>query len=327
MPVAKKSGLSVRTFKGLNDKRMKKNDNANFGLRLAIKQGDTVSVQFLYDPDQFDEFDQHSWNDGGRWNFVPCVGEECPICQDEDSKRAKKNYRFACLVYNISEKKVQILEGPKDLAGRIAYRYKRKPALFLKRTFEITKFPTTPVTYDCAVGEDDLVSAAVLKAKAKGVTSVEDYLEGEAKSFYGSEIPTADLSSKRKDDDDDDDEDEDEDETVEYTVADLKKMKLVKLQGIAEDLEIDTDDLDKTELIEAIIAASSDDDDEEDDDEDDDDEDSDEDEDDDDSDDEDDDEDEDDEDDDEDDVPVKKSPAKKSAAKKTVAKKAASRRR
>ncbi len=324
-------GLSVKTFQGLNKTRMEKKSNANAGIRVAIKQGETVPVQFLTKPDEFTEFNQHSWKDGDRWYFVPCAGEECPLCQDEDRGRAKQSYRFAALVYNLRDKKVQILEGPKDLAGRIFYRYERKPSMFLKRTYDVTKFPTTPVTYDFAIGEDDLVAMSTIKAKGK-LIDIDAYLEGELKSFYGDDLPEGSAAVTEPDEDADDDEDEDDDEQV-YTFSELKKMKVAKLRSIAEDMEIeDAEDMDKSDLIEAIVAESEDDedddDDEEDEDDDTDDDESDEDDDEDDDEDEDDEDEEDEDDEDEDEPPAKKkSPAKKAAKKAPAAKKKTAARR
>jgi hypothetical protein len=328
---ATRKGLTVRTFKGLDKKRIEKKGRGQ-GNRLAIEQGETVSVQFLSTPDEFTEFYTHSWKDD-RWYFVPCAGDGCPLCEDEDRDKAKVGYRFATLVYSFKDKDIKILEGPKDLAGRIMYRYERRPSLFLKRTYEITKMATTPVSYEFAVGEDDLIAAATIKSKLSKAISIEDYLEGELRSYWGDDLPGT-GSITEDDGDEDEDEDEDEEE-AEYSLADLRKMKLIKLQEIAEDREIDTEDMDKSDLIEAIMEAAEgvpdededdEDEDESEDDEDEDDE-SDEDEED---DDEDDDEDEDeDEDDEEPRRPAKKAAksVKKAPAKKVPAKKAAARRR
>jgi len=302
-----------------------------------LKPGETCTVQFLSKPEDFTEFETHSWSDGSRWNFVPCAGDECPLCQDEDSDKRKKSYRFACLVYSFRDKAVKVLEGPKDLAGRIFFRYERKPTMFTKRTYEITKLATTPVSYDFAVGEDDLVSAATLK-KASEKVSVDEYLELELKAFYGNELPEASGKGLAEEPDEDEDEDEDEDdetEEVSYSLGDLRKMKIAKLTEIAEELDIDVDDMDKTDIIEAIVEAGSDEDEDDEDEDDEPDEDEDEDDesedDEDDEDEEDEDEDDEDEEDDEEDddepAPAKKSAAKKVAAKKAPAKKAAARRR
>ena len=324
MPIAKKKGLTVQTFNGLNKSRMEKK-SSGFGSRLQLKPGETTGVQFLSKPEDFTEFETHSWSDGSRWNFVPCAGDECPLCMDEDSDKRKKSYRFACLVYSFRDKAVKVLEGPKDLAGRIFFRYERKPAMFTKRTYEITKLATTPVSYDFAVGEDDLMSAVTLKT-ASAKVSVDEYLELELKAFYGNDLPVADKSSLVSDPDDDEDEidlDDDEDETeedaveVSYSLGDLRKMKIAQLRTIAEELDIDIEDLDKTDLIEAIVEAGDEDEDSDEEDEPEDDEDSDdeedEDEEDEDEDDEDEEDDEEDEDEDEEPAPAKR-PVKKAVA-------------
>jgi hypothetical protein len=200
-------GLSAKTFKGLSEKRMAAKGGGG-GKRLMIKQGDTIPVQFLHNPDDFIEFNIHTFQDEG-WNFVPCAGDDCPLCEDEDEKRSRTSYRFACNVYNLKEKKVQIMEGPKDLATRIFHRYQRKPTAFLKRVFDITKFPTTPVTYQMELAEEQPVTTRGL-----ALHDLEDYLTEELHRYYGEEMPGP--SALEDDDDEDlDDELDDEDEEEE----------------------------------------------------------------------------------------------------------------
>jgi hypothetical protein len=260
---ATRKGLTVKTFKGLSKKRMESKASKNFGKRLNIKQGDTIPVQFLQLPDDFLEYEMHSFQEGGRWVYVPCIGDDCPLCADESQQLSKTSYRFSCNVYNLKEKKVQILEGPKDLASRIFYRYERGSAKFLKRTFEITKFPTQPVSYDVAIADEPTVKTAGLK-----LLDLDEYIVEEAKRYYGDEVPAvsaleapadddidddADLEdddtledeededtddedeSDEDEDDDDEDEEDDEDEAEEYTRADLKKLSLPRLKAIVED--------------------------------------------------------------------------------------------
>jgi hypothetical protein len=285
-----KKGLSVKTFKGLNKKRMEQKSNKNFGKRLMLKDGDTVPVQFLMKPEDFLEFEQHQWQEGRQWNFVPCLGDGCPLCESESDNERKTTYRFIACVYNLKDKKVQIVEGPKDLAGRIFYRYERKPANFLKATFELTRFPTSPTTYACDKGDDDPVKTSGMK-----IIDLDEYVLEEAKRYFGDDMPAASALDADDDDDFEDDDDLDDDEDSED-----------------DDLDDDEDDDDE--------------DDDEDDDSDDDDED---DEDDDDDLDDDDDDDEDDDDEDDEPVAPKKAtkkaaPAKKAPAKKAPAKAAAS---
>lgn len=205
-----KKGLSVKTFKGLDKKRMKKGKGGP-GKRVMMKQGDTVAVQFLEDPDEFLEFEIHNFQEDGRWEYVPCAGDECPLCESDSEKQRKTSYRFVANVYNLTEKRVQVLEGPKDLAGRIYYRYERNPAKFRKRAYDITKFPTQPVSYGVDTAED----AKPVRVKDLELHDLDNYLVDELKRYYGDELPT--VASALDDSLDSDDFETSEEETSEDT--------------------------------------------------------------------------------------------------------------
>lgn len=94
-----KKGLSVKTFKGLDKKRMEsKGGGANAGARVILKDGDTIPLQFAVDPTDFTEFEIHQWQEDGRWHNVPCLGDGCPLCDDESESKSKTKYRFAAPV-------------------------------------------------------------------------------------------------------------------------------------------------------------------------------------------------------------------------------------
>lgn len=191
-------GLSPQTFGGLSKKRMKKTSNPNSGKRVIMKKGDTVIVQFLTDPDDSDgfiEFEQHSFREDGRWQFIPCAGEDCPLCADDDDDRSYAGYRFAALVFNHKERKVQVLEGPKDLAQRIFYKYEKKPERFRKRVYEVTKFPTQPVSYQV-----DSADEKALNPRSMERIDLEDYLLGEMKRYYGDDFEATAVSSLEDED-------------------------------------------------------------------------------------------------------------------------------
>lgn len=199
-------GLSPAIFGGLDKKRIESKGGGNYGLRVVLKQGDTAPVQFLGDPDDqgcFIEYEIHGFKEDGNWQFVPCAGDDCPLCSDEDDQRRRTSYRFAAVVYNLKEKKVQILEGPKDLAQRIYYRFSRRPSAFLGRVYDVTKFPTTPVTYAVDRGDDDPVAASRLEKLER--PDLEKYVASEMERYYGTmEIP----KSSALDDEEDDEEEE-----------------------------------------------------------------------------------------------------------------------
>lgn len=223
MPTKKKAskkkqskGLTVKTFKGgLDQKRMKKGTGGQ-GMRVILKD-QTIPVQFLTDPDNpdgFVEFEIHNFQEDGRWEYVPCTGDDCPLCEDESEQRSRTRYRFCAVVYNLAEKRVQVLEGPKDMAGRIYYRYERNPSKFRKRAFDITKFPTQPVTYGVDIAED----ATPKNPKGMELIDLGEYLQGELKRYYGDDLEAAKTSASALDDDDwdedelDDLDDEDEED-------------------------------------------------------------------------------------------------------------------
>lgn len=207
-----KKGLSAKFAKGLNKKKIKQKGT---GKVLFIKKGSTVPVQFLQTPEDFIEYEVHSWQEGGDWIYVPCTGKGCPQCGDEEEKYNKKAYRMATNIYNLENKQVQILQGPKDLAGRILYRYERKPASFLKRVFDVTKFDGNPVTYQFELAEEKPASTKGLK-----LHDLEKYLEEELVRFYGDDVPSPedledddDDTEEEEDNGEDEDEDEDDDDT------------------------------------------------------------------------------------------------------------------
>lgn len=334
-----KKGLGAAMSSGLNKKKLAKRAQRSLGNRVILKDGDTVPVQFLTGIDGAKEYELHRFQEDGSWVMVPCLGEGCPLCDDESDTKSKSSYRFVINVYNLAEKKVQVLEGPADLANKIVFKHERlkKASDFTKRTWEVTRFPTNPTTYGMDKGEEDPVPTKGLK-----LIDLDGYVDAQVKTYYGDNLPTASAL-----DGDDDDDDADEDDADTWTEKELRKKKIAALRTIAADEGVSKKDIkaagdDKDDLIALIIGDYDDDDDEDDDDEDDDDDDEDDDdededddeddddEDDDDEDDDDDDDEDDDDDDDEDDEPVKskskskasKKPApKKSAAKKSTSKK------
>lgn len=317
-----KKGLQPRMFSGLNQKRMAQKSGGG-GNRVQFgDETPTNTLQFLDTPEEMREYYIHAFQEDGRWHFVPCAGQdECPLCDSESERVRQISYRFACNVLDLKTGQVKILEGPKTLASLIFYKYKRKPAVFLKRVFDVTRFPTRPVTFNFELAEEDAVST-----RGKKKIDLDEYVLGEMKSYYGDDLTLtpADLSDDSDDEDDEDDDELDEDE---FTESILKKKSVGDLKELAEELEVDPVPKTKPKLIAAILAAQDADEDEDDEDEDEEDDEDLDDEDDDEEDDEDEDDDEDEEDEDEEPparrrkVPVKatskKVPARKAAAKST----------
>jgi hypothetical protein len=149
-------GLTAKTFKGLDKKRMKKRSGGG-GDRVKVEDDKPNTVQFYVAPDEFEEFEQHGWQSGGNWNFVPCAGEGCPLCTNEDEKIRKTSYRFCAPVFDHKQKKSLILEGPQTMASIIFRRYeaceRRRAGSFLRKVWDVTRFSGTPTTFDCEESE------------------------------------------------------------------------------------------------------------------------------------------------------------------------------
>lgn len=234
-------GLTVQSFGGLNAKRYTKGTGGVD--RVNFKKGETVTVQFVADTDdtkQWKEINQHQFNDNG-WKYVPCLGKNCPLCEDEDNDVRKINYRFFTNVYDFGQKKFAVLEGPKDLSGRIAGKAKRmakKPGKFLKTIFDISKLDQSPVTYEVDIEDDH----KPVKVDEKKLVDLDAYIIDQAKRYFGDDLPTDGGGKKKKGKDnrksslDDDDEDYQEDEV--YDEDDLEEMSSKEIKSIAKGLKI-----------------------------------------------------------------------------------------
>lgn len=208
----KGTGLRPKTFNGMNKKRFGQQASGGFRNRLPLKKGTTRSVMFLHKPDpdseHYEEYDVHAFQENGRWKFVPCAEDGCPLCDADDEKMRRTSYRFCTNVYDLETKKVMILEGGSNLATVIHAKFARKPAKFLKRCWDLTMFPTQPVTFGCDISEEDAVPSSVLN-KVKEHDLLE-YIMGEMKAYYGEDLDNVDLSRTSLDDDDDDEDEDDE---------------------------------------------------------------------------------------------------------------------
>lgn len=255
----KGGGLSVPVQGGLNKKNYTK--KAGGVDRIQLDKGKTVTVQFLFpinDTDNWKEIDQHQFQERNRWNYVPCLGDDCPLCADDDRDVAKTTYRFLTNAYDLENKRIAVLEGPKDLSGRIAARFttlakKKKSKLFTKKTYDISKMDTTPVSYDVETSDDDPVPEK--RIDLKKCIDLDAYILEQAKRYFGDDMPSSGKSSKRSAMDDEDDEEYEEDE---YDEDDLEEMDKSELRKIAKAIGAKTKDkegepLSKSKLIKSII--------------------------------------------------------------------------
>jgi hypothetical protein len=251
-----KKGMSVKTFGGMSKKRMTSSGGGGNPNRLPLKKGKTITVQFAQTPDEALEYDIHVFQENGRWQFVPCMGEDngCPLCASEIDKVRGTSYHFAINVYNLEAKRMQVLEGGKDLATRIYAKFERNKDRFTKRTFDITMFDTKPVTFEVDTGEE-----APIKGLANmDLVDLQEYLDQQIKDYHGEdEGGRTALDDDDEDDDIDDDDDfDDEDDDPSHTKADLQDMDSGELKAAARAVKVNPKKFTrKSELIKAILKA------------------------------------------------------------------------
>lgn len=246
-----KSGLSVKTYSGLNERRMaSKSGGANDKIYLIADK--TVTVQFMTDPDGFLEYDIHGFRESGAWKFVPCAGDDCPLCEDEDRDVSRTAYRFAAVAWDCNRKQLGVIEGPNSLSMRILKRYKSlanlgKERLFTKKTWDITRLDTKPIQYDVDTG-----SMPSQKVPSDKTIDLKKWVQKEMERYYGDDMPGSDSNAKRRTSLDDDEADDDDDEKV-YTRTELKTMEPRALKKLARSLDIDITGLNSRSIINAII--------------------------------------------------------------------------
>lgn len=253
-----KGGLKAKTFKGLNKRRMaSRSGGGGSGIMRVKVQDDKVNtVQFRATPDEFEEIEQHGWQQDGKWMFVPCVGEGCPLCASEDDKVRKTSYRFIAPVYDFATKEQRVLEGPATMASLIFRRFEAAPSKFKKRVWELTRFSGTPTTFDMTQSEETPINPARMKEPA----DVHKYIQGAVDWYY--ENAGADVSSLDDSFDDDGEWEEDEDwadeaeEPEGYSEDDLLAMGPSALQEAAAEVNIKVSKVTKEnrkKLIAAIL--------------------------------------------------------------------------
>ena len=242
-------------FSGLNEGRMK-SGVGRFADRTSFVQGDTIQVQVLDLITEFVEYDQHQFRDGGKWKYVPCGGDGCPLCADDDDEVAKQHYRFSCNVYNHDTKRTEVFEGPKTMSALIAKRYKtiakkakgneeKLRKLWTNTVFEFSKMKTQPVTFDVDYGDADPVKPAKWEGKTHDLRKniVEQF-----KFYFGDNVDISELDAK---------EDAEAKSSMDDSIskADLKDMDDAALKKVGKDFGIKAKGMTKKDFIKAILAA------------------------------------------------------------------------
>lgn len=215
-PQGVRKGLTPKTFQGMSRTKVMAGGGGGTGAykhRVKMKKGTSHVLQFITGLDEFLEYEQHVFRDDeGRWRFVPCGGEDCPLCHDEREDVARTSYSFACLVWNFREKRVMILAGGKKLGLKIYQKWEKCGAnanarirnkKFVQRVYEITALPTNPADWivdlepDVRPKDPKILQA---QAKKKDAPDLEAYVKEEMEFYFGNSMPKA--SSLDEDDED-----------------------------------------------------------------------------------------------------------------------------
>jgi hypothetical protein len=233
MPAATGKGLTPKSFGGLSKSRSASGGSSFPRVKFTDKDS-SFSLQFfgnIEDESAFKEFEQHQWREK-YWNYVACLGDNCPLCDDEDEDVSKQHYRFVAVVYNHDAKQVQILEGPGTLAQRIIMKAEKRPESFVKRVWDITRLDTTPTSYDVDQSDERPVNL-----RSKAALDLQAYIDESASRYFGKNAVSSGSKKKSKRSAlDDDDDYEDDDET--YTKADLMDMSARELKEVAQSLKV-----------------------------------------------------------------------------------------
>ncbi len=101
----------------------------------ALKDGESITIRFLEEPDKWFGYNEHWMKDGGP---IPCVADDCAGCDSDEESERRKNPRYLINVYCADENKVIPLKMTK-MAADIAFRYYEKRGTVLDRDYEFSR--------------------------------------------------------------------------------------------------------------------------------------------------------------------------------------------
>lgn len=258
-----KGGLAPVMHTGIDEDRASAK-SGNFAPKAKLKQGETSTYQFPWAPivgddtGIFVEIEEHQWSEGKgskvKWFFVPCAGEGCPLCDDDDKDVAATNYQLYVNVYDFDQKKVVLLKGPKTLTRLILDRYKKNKKEFVRRAWDISRKKASP-WWDMERSEDDGLSDKKLKALTP--IDAREHIRSEFDQFFGTSSSGGKKKGKNKPSLDADDDGKasalDDDPYTKKSLAKLSEKKLRKIGAAFEIKKVDK--LDTDDLIKKILRA------------------------------------------------------------------------
>lgn len=169
-----------------------------------LKPDQDVKVRFLGSPEEWRNYDSHRMQKDGRWWDVPCTGDNCLACDQEEDKRA------ACLVpvYLVEKKKVKFFKASPRFMNDLLIMYnrtnKKGRSKLLDRDYNIQRDGEGKETRYLLDAEEPEKRPEV---KELEIPDADKLLERWVRLFWEGE--TKSSKSKSKDDDEDDDEFED----------------------------------------------------------------------------------------------------------------------
>ncbi len=258
MPIPKgksKGGPSIGKFTVAGGKFSAQELGKKFGKEgqgqvIYLKPDTDIRLRFFTEPDDWRYYTEHQFQENGRWQNVPCIGEGCPLCESEVGRQSD---RILIPVWDVERKKVRLLKAGSRLAQDLLKFYQK--GKLLDRDYNLMREGEGIDTRYLLDAEDKEKRPEAKKAEAP---DLDDILEGWVKSYYsGSGNGPKKSKSKdeeefeededkpkkksKKSDDDEDDDDEKESESEDDN-EDEEEEKPKKKKKLSDDDDEDDDD-------------------------------------------------------------------------------------
>jgi hypothetical protein len=109
----------------------------------SIPDDEDFKVRFLTEPDQWFKYDEHYLQDV---NYFPCVGDDCPGCEDDDEGRTTRRYLANAL--DVENDRVIPLKLPVTVANLLVSRQERYGTLMDRDYILLRQGKKLKTTYD-----------------------------------------------------------------------------------------------------------------------------------------------------------------------------------
>lgn len=162
-----------------------------------IPANGSLLVRFLTEPDEWANYIEHY--DSAIKRYFPCTGEpSCPGCvmQSKTMNDSTPSSRYLANALDVEKDKVVAVKIPKDLFTRLFSRYEKYDTL-VDRDYELSRTGAGLETeYDYS--PEDKVARKLVKYQ---LLDLEDILQAEYDSLFGSQNGAADDDDEEEDDD------------------------------------------------------------------------------------------------------------------------------